>query len=674
MDKFYLTTPIYYANGRPHIGHVYCSFAADAIRRFQGMLGREACLTTGTDEHGQKMQETAKKLGLEPRELADRYSANFRAVWDELGIQYDHFIRTTEARHIPAVYDVFRRCQEAGAIYKSSYTGAYCMYDEAFVTEVAPGEPCPECKRPTQELTEENYFFRLSDYAERLLKLYEEHPDFIRPEARRNEVISFVRGGLKDLSISRTSVSWGIPVPDAPGHVFYVWFDALISYMSAIGYGQGEDAEKEWQRLWPANLHLVGKEIVRFHAVYWPAFLMAAGLPLPRGIYAHGLMLIENDKISKSRGNLILAEPITRTVGADALRYFLAREIVFGQDGSFSYDALVTRFNSDLANGLGNLVSRTLTMITRYFGGRIPEPQLEGLAEERVYRKADEVIQEWREHFENLEFSLALESVWSLIAEVDRYIVHFKPWELAEKGERERLAAVLYTCADVVRMLCRLIYPVMPESARRIWKMLGETKEIASAAHLRPERLQSGQKIGAVEAVFPRLEAGPIIQKMRDMEQEQLKTQTTTSAAAAPAAGEATAVAPALAPQTGEAAPATPPVNPPVNPKITIDDFSKVEMRVGTVVKAERIPKADKLLKLTVDIGSEVRQVLAGIAEAYAPEDLPGKKVVIVANLAPRKLRGLESNGMVVAAAVEPDGKPVLVTVPDSVPNGARLR
>jgi methionyl-tRNA synthetase len=502
----------------------------------------------------------------------------------------------------------------------------------------------------------------LSAYADKLLQLYEDQPDFIRPEARRNEVISFVKGGLKDLSISRTSITWGIPVPDAPGHVFYVWFDALTSYMTAIGYGQGAEAEKEWQRLWPANLHLVGKEILRFHAVYWPAFLMAAGLPLPRGVYAHGLMLIENDKISKSRGNLILAEPITRTVGADALRYFLAREIVFGHDGSFSYDALVTRFNSDLANGLGNLVSRTLTMITRYFGGVIPQPALEGLAEERVYRKADEVIKEWREHFENLEFSLALEAVWSLIAEVDRYIVQFKPWELAEKGDRERLAAVLYTCADVVRMLCRMIYPVMPESAQRIWAMLGETKPIASAAHLRPERLLAGQRIGAVEAVFPRLEAEPTIQKMRTMEQEQLQAQKTEAAPAT--------AAPAPAPETApaEVAPAV------LNPKISIDDFLKVEMRVGTVVTAERIPKADKLLKLTVDIGTEVRQVLAGIAEAYTPEELPGKKVVIVANLAPRKLRGLESNGMIVAAAVEPDGKPVLVSVPDSVPNGARLR
>ncbi len=661
MEKFYLTTPIYYANGRPHIGHVYCTFAADAIRRFHALNGAEARLTTGTDEHGQKMAETARKLGLEPRQLADRYSANFRALWDELGIQYDHFIRTTETRHIPAVHDMFRRCQESGAIYKSTYTGAYCMYDEAFVTEVEPGQPCPECQRPTEKVTEENYFFKLSAFADKLLALYAENPDFIRPEARRNEVISFVKGGLKDLSISRTSITWGIPVPDAPGHVFYVWFDALTSYMTAIGYAQGGEAEKEFKRLWPANLHLVGKEILRFHAVYWPAFLMAAGLPLPKGVYAHGLMLIENDKISKSRGNLILAEPITRTVGADALRYFLAREIVFGQDGSFSYDALVTRFNSDLANGLGNLVSRTLTLINRDFDGAIPAPPPRTDAEEAIYRKAAETIAKWREHFGNLEFSLALETVWSLIAEMDRYIVQFKPWKLAEAGEREKLAAVLYTCADVVRLLCRMIEPVMPVSAARIWKMLGETAELTNGANLENEHVAAGQRVGKVEAVFPRLDAEVTIAKMRTMEQEQLNANKPAEATAAPAAAPAPA-------------PAAEPAAAPVNPKIAIDDFLKVEMRVGTVVTAERIPKADKLLKLTVDIGTEVRQVCAGIAEAYQPEELPGKKVVIVANLAPRKLRGLESNGMIVAAAVEPDGKPVLVTVPDSVPNGARLR
>jgi methionyl-tRNA synthetase len=662
MDKFYLTTPIYYANGHPHLGHAYCTFAADTIRRFQGMLGKEARLTTGTDEHGQKMAETAKKAGVTPRELADRNSKAFHDLWQELHIQYDYFIRTTEARHIPAVYEIFRRCVEAGAIYKASYTGAYCMVDEAFVTEVEAGEPCPTCGRPTESLTEENYFFKLSEYQDKLLKLYEEQPDFIRPTARRNEVISFVKGGLRDLSISRTSITWGIPLPQGEGHVFYVWFDALTSYMTAIGYGQGPDAEKGWSHFWPADLHLVGKEIVRFHAVYWPAFLMAAGLPLPRAIYAHGLLLVENDKMSKSRGNIVRTEPITRTVGADALRYFLLREIVFGQDGSFSYDALVTRFNSDLANGLGNLVSRTLTMIARYFDGVVPEPGMDGLAEERVYRVADQAIAEWRECFENLEFSLGLEAVWKLIAETDRYIVEFKPWALADKGEREHLATVLYTCADVLRMLCRMIYPVMPESAARIWRLLGETAELADASDLRPEQLKAGQKVGAVEMIFPRLEAAPTIQKMRNMEEQQLKVER----------GETPA--PAAAPVPAAEAAAAPAVAAPVAEKISIDDFAKVEMRVGTVVTAERIPKATKLLKLTVDIGTEVRQLLAGIAEAYAPEELIGKKVVIVANLAPRMLRGLESNGMIVAAAVEPDGKPTLVTVPDSVPNGARLR
>lgn len=679
MEKFYLTTPIYYANGHPHLGHAYCTFAADTIRRFQAMLGKEARLTTGTDEHGQKMAETAKKAGVTPHELADRNSKIFHDLWQELHIQYDYFIRTTEARHIPAVYEIFRRCVESGAIYKASYTGAYCMFDEAFVTEVEPGEPCPTCGRPTESLTEENYFFKLSEYQDRLLKLYEDQPDFIRPQARRNEVLSFVKGGLRDLSISRTSITWGIPLPEGEGHVFYVWFDALTSYMTAIGFGQGADAEKGWHRLWPADLHLVGKEIIRFHTVYWPAFLMAAGLPLPKSVYAHGLLLVENDKMSKSRGNIVRTEPITRTVGADALRYFLLREIVFGQDGSFSYDALVTRFNSDLANGLGNLVSRTLTMLTRYFDGVVPDGGIDGLSEERVNRVADQTIKDWRAHFENLEFSLGLEAIWKLIAETDRYIVEAKPWTLAEKGEREHLATVLYTCADVIRMLCRMIYPVMPESAARIWRLLGETAEIEDVTDLRPEQLKVGQKVAPVEMIFPRLEAGPTIQKMRDMEQEQLSAEKAAAAADAPAATPPGATVTTLASGTPTApasgAPAAPSVStgPPAG-KIAIDDFAKVEMRVGTVVTAERIPKADKLLKLTVDIGTEVRQLLAGIAEAYAPEELVGKKVVIVANLAPRKLRGLESNGMIIAAAVEPDGKPTLVTVPDSVPNGARLR
>jgi len=684
MDKFYLTTPIYYANGHPHLGHAYCTFAADTIRRFQGMLGKEARLTTGTDEHGQKMVETAKKLGVDVRDLANRNSEGFRALWDELKISYTRFIRTTDPVHVPAVQELFRRCWQELDIYKASYIGAYCTTCEAFVTEVTPGQPCPTCGNATQSLTESNYFFRLSKFGDRLLAHYQEFPDFIQPEARRNEVISFVKGGLRDLSISRTSLKWGIPVPQTMSvagkvlllpeqdgeHVFYVWFDALTSYMTAVGF---PDASA--QDFWPADLHLVGKEIIRFHAVYWPAFLMSAKLPLPRKIYAHGLLLVENDKMSKSRGNIVRTEPIIHTVGADALRYFLLRETVFGQDGSFSYDALVTRFNSDLANGLGNLVSRTLTMITLYFGGKVPERGLPELAEERVYRKADQVRAQWQAHFENLEFSLGLEAIWTLIAEVDRYIVEKKPWSMAGattevySGSKSLLATVLYTCADVIRMLCQMIYPVMPESAERIWRLLGETVKLADVKHLRDlrrEQLKSGQKVGAVEMIFPRLEAAPTIQKMRDMEEQQLKAEKAEAPATAPVDAVPDAATPAPA-AVVEGAPAVP-------SKISIDDFLKVEMRVGTVVTAERIPKATKLLKLTVDIGTEVRQLLAGIAEAYAPEELVGKKVVIVANLAPRMLRGLESNGMIVAAAVEPDGKPTLVTVPDSVPNGARLR
>src|SRR5258706_3253344 len=630
--KYYLTTPIYYTNGLPHIGHTYSTIVCDTIRRFKRMRGYDVVMTTGTDEHGVNVERSAKKAGVPESEFVAKMAAEWRALWDELGVQGDEFIRTTDLKHAHTVQWLFKLCRENDFVYPGHYTGQYCIYDNAYV-DVKPGENCPDCGRPTETVTEPNYFFKLSAFQKPLLDWYARHPDFIQPEARRNEVLSFVEGGLRDLSITRTTVRWGIPVPGEEPHVFYVWYDALTAYLSAVG---GPNYEKIGY--WPADVHLVGKEILRFHAVYWPAFLMAAGLPLPKGIYAHGLMLIENDKISKSRGNLILAEPITRTVGADALRYFLLREIVFGQDGSFSYDALVTRFNSDLANGLGNLVSRTLTMITRYFEGKIPEAACEA----RLSDKGRQVIADWRESFEKLEFASGLERVWTLIAEADKYIVENKPWALAEQGDRARLATVLYTCAEVLRMLCPLIYPVLPVSAERIWKVLGQTGPIGLGAPI-----AVGQQIGAVEAIFPRLEARPTIEKMRTMEQEQLNPVKQEAAA-----GPIPAPAPAVA------------------AKINIDDFLKVEMRVGTVVNAERIPKATKLLKLNVDIGTEVRQLLAGIAESYAPEDLVGKKVVIVANLAPRTMRGLESNGMIVAAAVEPDGKPTLVSVPDSVPNG----
>ncbi len=424
--KFYITTPIYYVNARPHIGHAYTTVVADAIARRKRALGFQTWLLTGTDEHGQKIERSARQAGQTPHEFATAVSSQFRTLWDRMGLSYDDYIRTTEERHRKGVQKLFRVLQERGFIYKGSYTGQYCVSDELYV-DAPPGSPCPDCGRITETVSEENYFFKLSAFERKLLELYEENPQFIRPEARRNEVISFVRGGLKDLSISRTSFDWGIPVPGDEKHVIYVWMDALANYITALGYGSDVPQDQErFARFWPADLHLVGKEIIRFHCVYWPAFLMAADLPLPKSVVAHGWLLFEQSKMSKSRGNIVRAETIVETLGADALRYFLMREVVFGQDGSFSFDALVQRYNADLANGYGNLTSRILAMITRYFDGVVPA----GDAEPRIVAAADSAAREFAQHFEALDFSRALEALWAFVAVVDGYITEKAPWKL----------------------------------------------------------------------------------------------------------------------------------------------------------------------------------------------------------------------------------------------------
>ncbi len=528
-----------------------------------------------------------------------------------------------------------------------------------------PGTPCPECGRPTETVHEENYFFKLSAFQDKLLKLYSEQPDFIRPETRRNEVMSFVRSGLRDLSISRSTFSWGIPVPDDPKHVIYVWLDALANYITALGYGSSDTTK--FDKYWPADVQMIGKEIVRFHCVYWPAFLMAAGIPLPKGIVAHGWLLFEESKMSKSRGNIVRAETILDVLGNDALRYFLLREIVFGQDGSFSFDALVQRYNSDLANGLGNLASRTLTMITRYFGGEVPYPSATAArtkADDVIAEVARKTIAEFGTAFDQFQFSRALEQAWGLVAAVDKYIVENEPWALGEKTDeqsRSRLATVLYTSAEALRIATALAHPVIPEATAKIWTQmgLGEIQKLP-LKDLTWGQLHLGTKLGKIEAVFPRADKSAI-ERMQKMEE-----QGRTPAVATEAQPEQkAAVAPPVATQAVTAAPA--------DNKITIDDFAKVELRVGQVKVAERVPKADKLLRLEVDLGTEVRQVVAGIAESYAPETLIGRKVVIVANLAPRKLRGLESNGMIVAASPE-GGKAILAGFLEDVPVGTRLK
>jgi methionyl-tRNA synthetase len=642
MSKYYLTTPIYYVNAAPHIGHTYTTIAADAIKRLKRMQGFEpVILTTGTDEHGQKIERAAAAANKSPQKFTDLISNEFRQQWKTLDLQIDRFQRTTDPKHAKVVQDLFDRCVKSGYVYKGSYTGQYCVFDELYVNEAKPGDPCPDCGRPTETVTEENFYFKLSAFQDRLLKFYEDNPDFIRPESRRNEVIAFVKQGLKDVSISRTTIKWGIPVANEAPHVFYVWFDALSTYMSAVD-GEG---------LWPADLHLIGKEILRFHAVYWPAFLWAADLPLPKKLFAHGWLLFENDKMSKSKGNMVRATPIKEALGADALRYYLLREVVFGQDGNFSYDALVQRYNSDLANGLGNLASRTLALIHQNCNGQIPD----GPGDPVIKKQAAEITESALASYEKLAFSQALELIWSLISHVDKFIVERAPWNLAKSGDTAKLADTLYTAAEAVRIVTALVYPVIPESAAKIWEQLGFRTPLDAirTADLDWGKLASGQEIEPASGVFPRADVKTMIEKMKEGEAAELvRQQTLMGVKPAPSASVAA---------DGSS-------------HISIDDFIKVDLRVGEVKSANAVKGANKLLHLTVDIGEpQPRSIVAGIALAYKPEALVGRKVVIVANLAPRKLRGLESQGMIVAASLE-GGNPVLASFLEDVPVGARLK
>ncbi len=715
-EKFYLTTPIYYVNARPHIGHAYTTIVADAIARRKRALGFDTWFLTGTDEHGQKIERSAKQAGIDPQHFTDNVASEFRGLWDRMGLTYDDFIRTTEPRHKLAVQKFFMLLKERGYIYKGSYTGQYCVFDEAYV-DVPPGAPCPDCGRPTETISEENYFFKLSAFERKLLEFYDANPDFIRPEARRNEVIAFVRSGLKDLSVSRTSIKWGIPVPGDEKHVIYVWLDALANYITALGYGS--DDTSKFERYWPADLQIVGKEISRFHCVYWPAFLMAAGLPLPKSIVAHGWLLFEESKMSKSRGNIVRAETILEVLGADALRYFLLREIVFGQDGSFSFDALVQRYNSDLANGYGNLASRTLTMIQKYFDGIVPAA---AACDTALCEDAANYVETFGREFDALNFSKALESLWGMIGSVDGFLTARAPWkahgDVTEADMVQYRADILYTAAEAIRIVTALVYPIMPDASAKVWAQLGlgDIKK-ADLKNLEWGGLKPGTKLGELGPVFPRAEKDAIA-RMQEIEQQNNTPKPDETPVAVPAPAEVAGAATAAGQDGSPAAPAhhtsklesiveglavaisestsessavaaftdairnditggpqdaPVPAPPPASEKITIDDFAKVELRVAQIKVAERVPKADKLLRLEVDLGYETRQILAGIAEAYTPESLIGRKVVIVANLAPRKLRGLESNGMIVAASLG-EGKPVLAGFLEDIEIGARLK
>jgi methionyl-tRNA synthetase len=727
-SRYYLTTPIYYVNARPHLGHAYSTIVCDAIARRKRALGIETWFLTGTDEHGQKIERSAELAGRTPEEFAGAISAEFRGLWDQLGLSYDDFIRTTEERHKKGVQKLFAALQQRGFIYKGSYSGQYCVSDELYVDGPA-GTVCPDCGRVTETVSEENYFFKLSAFERKLLEFYEANPGFMGPESTRREVISFVRSGLRDLSVSRTSFSWGIPVPGDEKHVVYVWLDALANYITALGYGSDDPAEQaRFEKFWPADMHLIGKEISRFHCVYWPAFLMAAGLPLPRSVKANGWLLFDQGKMSKSRGNIVRAETVQAILGADALRYFLLREIPFGQDGSFSFDALVQRYNGDLANGYGNLVSRVVNMMHMYFGGVVPEvpAKTEGIPTPdqtspllqdfigalSLQDRVKFTVEQYGLRFEELNFSQALESLWMLVAETDGYLTANAPWKKPEGRSDEEHAAlqarVLATAAEAIRVITALVYPILPESAAKVWRQLGQG-EISEAAknsfltNLAWGGLKAGTQFGEPAPLFPRAEKDTV-ERMQNIEDE--NSSSAVEAAAKTAGKEAIvselsekqrawdsapvdsvgdeAGAEALAYETVALAAATPVALAPAESApqqvvveekqyISIDDFAKVELRVAQIVVAERIPKADKLLRLEVDLGYEKRQILAGIAQYYEPEKLIGRKIVIVANLAPRKMRGLESNGMLLAASLE-GGAPVLTGFLEEVPLGARLK
>ena len=541
-EKFYITTPIYYVNARPHIGHAYTTLVCDAIARRKRMLGFDTYFLTGTDEHGQKIERSAQAAGKTPKQFADEVSELFRSLFGKMNISNDDFIRTTEPRHKAGAQELWKRIQENGYIYKGTYSGQYCVFDELYVDSVGPGAPCPECGRPTETVSEENYYFKLSAFADQLLAHYQQNPGFIRPDTRRNEVIAFVKSGLRDLSVSRSTFKWGIPVPGDPKHVMYVWLDALSNYCTAVGLGSKDEAEqKKFERYWPADVHMIGKEIIRFHCVYWPAFLLAAGLPLPKSVIAHGWLLFEESKMSKSRGNIVRAETVIDVMGNDALRYFLLREVVFGQDGSFSFDALVQRYNSDLANDLGNLSSRTLTMINRYFNGSVPYPSptvARKATDDVIKEHALAVIREFGELFDDYQFSRALESAWSLIGAVNKYLVDEEPWIVAEKeGEenKSRLATILYTAAEALRIVTALAHPVLPESTAKIWTQLG-LGEISkfNLADLKWAQLPLGGKLGKVEPVFPRADKTSI-ERMQQMEQERAAQAASTTSSSSTA-------------------------------------------------------------------------------------------------------------------------------------------
>ncbi|RMF93848.1 MAG: methionine--tRNA ligase [Candidatus Schekmanbacteria bacterium] len=632
--KFYITTPIYYVNDVPHIGHAYTSIACDVAARFKRLQGYDVLFSTGTDEHGQKVEKAATEKGEKPIELANRVVERFKSLWKTLNIRNDDFIRTTEERHKRAVEEIFKRISAKGDIYEGYYEDWYCTPCETFWTEMQLQDgKCPDCGRKTEKLREKSFFFRLSKYERPLLEFYEKNPEFIEPQSRRNEIISFVRGGLRDLSISRTSFRWGIPVPGNNEHIIYVWFDALINYLTVAGF---PDDEEKFKRMWPCDIHVIGKDILRFHSVYWPAFLMSADIEPPKKVFAHGWWTIDGKKMSKSLMNVVEPNHLAKEFGVDTVRYFLLREVPFGLDGDFSHSALIHRYNSDLANDLGNLFSRSLAMIHKYRKGILPSTDESAFAEgveKELCEKALKSYEEFSTYTDSLSFSKALSSLWLLLNEVNKYIDHKAPWALAKKGDDEELDKALNIIFRCLKICTVLIHPYMPAKSNEMWKSLGMKGNIIDLAPITFAKLWSVEgeiKVEKLKALFPRIEKDE--KKKADGEEKEGKEEE----------------------------------------MITIDDFAKLKLKVATIVKAEKVPKSSKLIRLEVDDGDGIRQIVAGIAQHYDAEKLEGKQIVIVANLKPVKLMGIESQGMLLAAS---DDETLAIITPEGVvKNGAKVR